>query len=160
MDDKLVKTRVEKLNELDIDESKWAYFTDVAVDEMYLALMKILKYDDNIQFMYFINSILLSIKEKRIDKIENFELRRDVVLTFDPETWIVSNLSKLKKSGIDISVHFNYNHRHANKSFGLTVLKGLCKFYNYTVVSKTRNIPNDEKGYARFYTIAKNEEKK
>ena len=102
------KTRDEKLKELDIDKSKWAYFTDVAVDEMYSAIMKILKYDDNIHFMFFINSILLSIKHKRIDKISDFELRRDEILTFDPEKWIEDNLSKLKKSGIDISVQFNH----------------------------------------------------
>ena len=101
------KTREDKLKELKIPPEKWNCFTDTAVDESYSAIMKFLSFDDNIQFMYFINSILISIDQQPIDSVSEFELTRDIVLTFDPEPWIDKYGSELKKSGIDISVHFN-----------------------------------------------------
>ena len=154
--DKNKKTKEEMLTELEIDESKWPYYTDVAAESTYQALKKFMNFDEDSRFIYFINSILTSIELDKVDDLSELEIKRDDILKFDGEKWVTEHKTELLNCGININKHLNYLRKDRIKTYGLVVLKGLCEFHRYTVspqlIKYTEN--KKQKSY-RSYTLIK-----
>ena len=76
----------------------------------------------------------------------------------DGEKYVDKNRGKLKEYGISTHDHLNYFSRNGTKTYGLTVLKALCKYYGYSLKSKVKSaFTNGNRQTSRYYCIVKEE---
>ena len=158
MSNEIQKTKEDMLNELNIPKEKWDYFTDISVSIMY---QKIKSMDQNLEsnddrLLYFLNLICDTLKCDRVSNIIDFEISRDVIAKLDGEKYIEKHKHKLIQYNINPGDNLNYFTRKGTKTYGLTVLKGLTKFYGYILKSKIKSQFIDGKRYdTRYYCIVK-----
>ena len=91
-----------------------------------------------------------------IESPEQFKIDRDDIIKLDAETYIDNNKDKFNNYGIHLNNDLNYFTRKGAKAYGLTVLKGIAKFYDYDVKSKVRtSYTNDKRTETRYYYLEK-----
>lgn len=158
MDNKFAKSREEMLTELDIPEEKWDYFTDMSVVIMYQKFKTINTEPESNdeRLLFFLNEIYETLGYKRIDNINEFDISRDAIVKLDGEKFIDKYKHKLIQYDINPSNDLNYFTRKATKTYGLSVLKGLTKYYGYNLKNKIKSNTIDGKRYdVRHYYLEK-----
>jgi hypothetical protein len=79
------KTYLDKLLELDIDESTWSLFSETSVNVLYDKYKHINTINNNKsdRVMFFLNEILAEVGLDCIDNFEYFKINRDDILTVE-----------------------------------------------------------------------------
>jgi len=160
------KSKEDKLRELKIPEDKWELFSGASIDVMYDQFRHIYSIHNtkNDRLLYFLNEILTDSKLELIDNIDDFQIDRVVLVNIDGEEFVKKHKTKLEEYGIHLNNDLYYSQRTRHKSYILTVLKGICKYYGYEFQSKVRTkYINNERTDTRYYKLFKpvdNQDKK
>lgn len=150
------KTREDKMIELNIPPDKWIAFTDTAVDFMYekLTNANAIMSKEEEGLLYFVNKMLIILGRDRIYRISDFTIDRTEIISLNGENFVNQHKDKLMEYSIHVNNDLYYLYRKKMKSYGLSVLKGLCKFFGFTLVSKNRLITDKNcKHVAIYYVI-------
>ena len=150
------KNKQDKLTELKIPEDKWELFSAASIDVIYEQFSHMyIKQDTKYkQLLFFLNEILKDSGLEEIDVVEHFKIDRSLILKLNGETFVKKHKKKLEECGIHLGNDLYYLHRNNNKSYGLTVLKGICKFYGYDIKSKIKSkYIENERIDTRYYKI-------
>ncbi len=149
-------TKEEMLRELSIPEDKWIAFTDTAVDIMYDKIKHITKIENTEleRLLYFLNEILDEIGYDLIKNAEDFKVIRPDIKKFNGEAFIKKFRVKLEGYGFNINNDLYHFNRKNTKNYGLTVLKGISKFYGFSLKTKikTKNI-DGQRTTMRYYIL-------
>jgi hypothetical protein len=158
-DDKL-KSNSEMLTEMGINESDHNVFTNKSIEIMYdrLKHYNALKMTPESELLYFLNEILSDCGQEYVKELDQFEIKRDDIIGLDGESYINTHKDKMKKYGIHINNHMYFNKRNQTKTYGLTILKNLFKYYGYGIISKNKTETIDEKRiHTRYYYVGATE---
>lgn len=157
----IIKTREDKMVELNIPSDKWIAFTDTAIDFMYdkICNANAIMSKEEERLIYFINKMLIMIGCDRIYRISDFMIDRIDIVKLNGEDFVNQHKEKLIEYGIHINNNLYFLHRKKMKSYGLTVLKGLCKFFGFNLISKNKLITDKEGKHISVYYIISKESK-
>jgi hypothetical protein len=153
------KTMEDKLKELDIPKKEWSVFTNSAVDIMYEKVKYMIDITNmkEQRLLYFLNEMLDELGHDKIEKVDNFKIFRSDILQLDSGKFVEERRLRMENYGINVNNNLYYHLRNNNKSYGLTILKGLSKYYGFCVKSKEKNKQVDGKRQiSRYYVLKKN----
>ncbi len=156
---KNIKTMEDKLIELDIPKNKWPVFTPAAVDVIYEKIKHTIdiKNMEDKRFLYLLNEILNELDYDKIDSIDKFKVFRSDILELDGENFVNNKRDIMENYSIDINKDLYYFARNNKKSYGLTVLRALSKFYGFSTKTKNKTKYVDgERNTFLYYVLEKN----
>lgn len=147
-----IKTRDEKLKELGIPEDKSIAFTDYSLDYIYDRIMTDNNKSTNGQkLLYFLNIILKEIGLDQQTYLDDIEIERALILKMDGIEFIKKYKEDIVEYGINLYEDLNYGNRKAIKNYGLSVMKGIVKYFDYQI--RSRHLSNTEdKQQTRYVT--------
>jgi hypothetical protein len=156
MDDNTPKTKTEKLVAMGIKEDDHDFFTDKSIEIIWDKL----KHTSNIintksdRLLYFINEISTQLNHDLVDDIDKFKIGRHELVTLDTDKFLENNKDKMKLYGISLNNDLQYAQRDKIKIYALSILRGLCDFYDYELQYRIiTTIIDEEKKGVRYYVI-------
>ena len=160
MDNKVIKSKYDKLRDLGIDDDKHCLFSDICVDIIFDKFKHLCAINNvkRTRLLYFLNEILGKLGLDYVSSLGEFKLDRSMILTLDGEDFVDCHRETLLKYGLHLNNDLFYHQRNQIKNYGFTVMKAIVKFYGYTIQPKNRSVAKDDRRQNIKYYIVEQDQ--